>query len=145
MVSPAPAMDADLRALLESVQLRADTIDFLSSIGCTTIQLYAAWFEQDTLATNVKTVSDRSPGKDEEAQQPKLKAAWKKAVAEATRRLKREAERLSTMEFEEPLAPQIQKRLFENASRYYSWPSFDSETIGSDSMMGRLQKELSNW
>ena len=82
-------MESDLRSLLEATfKVNAQTVTFLESIGCVTVPTFSTWcndYEQ------VEKLAARSPCKDE-AESPKLKAAWARAKVLADLWNKKESE-----------------------------------------------------
>ena len=62
------AMDQELRALLTSFGLSAETVTWLEGLGCTSVFLYTTWSND---VSKVDELAAKSPKHDEPAEAPK--------------------------------------------------------------------------
>ena len=129
-----------LLQLLERNSVKSEVSEYLTKAGCLSVAQLANWV--DKKEDLLEAVLKRTDLKDDQSQLASLKMAWREAEAVTSRGLKRATEALPPEDADAPLDSEEQKSVEQRFRQLYNWPSLPPRQIGSDSLLGRVQREF---
>jgi len=137
---PAADVGRALRALLTRNGVDPRVQEWLFVAGCNSVARFSNWVDKREELQSA--VLSKTPLAADNAQLAALKQAWREAEAENARSLTRAHSQASNEELDTPLEPSLQKEVETNFRRLYSWPALPASRVGSDSLLGRVQREF---
>ena len=132
-------MDADLKSLLESQGVSAQIASHLTNIKCTSLFLFTNWA---TSPDETAKFLAKSQWKDDDAENARMRGAWKRAQAEETRLNKRRAEGVEDEALDEPFRKEVHEAMMLKYMTTYDIRDVRPNTIGSDTFIARVRKEF---
>ena len=133
---PPPAF----KQLLERNAVHTDVSLWLFSQGCTQVQHLANWVDRKTELK--ESILVKTTKKDNVSQLACLKEAWREAEAQVNRGLRRAQEALPQEDLDSPLDSEEQRSVEQRFRALYSWPSLPARHVGSDVLLGRVNREF---
>ena len=133
-------MDAALTGLLKKHEVHEDVVKNLTTMGCTSVDLFANWV--DDAADAVKACLEGTSQADVLPQKARVRLAWKTAKALVEKKLKRIAEGIEDVDPEEPLDTGTQGSLEVAFQRASGWPALPADRVGSDALVARFHREF---
>jgi len=116
---------------------------WLTAAGCLDVAQFSNWVDDRKDLYQAVLSKLPSPLKESTAQLASLKQAWREAEAENSRTLKRAHEYAeSAVDPDAPLEPSFQKEVESAFRALYNWPALPASRVGSDSLLGRVQREF---
>ena len=138
---------ASLRSALTTLLTRNNVDsrvqDWLSAAGCHSVAEFSNWVDDRKDLHQAVLSKLPAPLRDSNAQLACLKQAWREAEAENARTLKRTHELAEAgVDPDTPLEPSYQKEVESAFRALYNWPALPANRVGSDSLLGRVQREF---